>query len=373
MKTPWYESDGSQVSGPGTQSGNENRSGCVLHPTVNASAISSKRLKQFIVVAVITNSYQEFRPTLAQLRAFAAIATHGHFREAAAKLGISQPSLSQALAALENGVGIQLVERSTRKVMLTGAGREILPYAEKIIDGAEAFMGQARRFGGTLAGPLNIGVIPTIAPFILPQLLVMLNNEFPELEPKVVEDRTAHLRAALSNGDIDIALMSPPVEKAGLSQIDLYDEEFYLLLPSEHELEGREDVPTEILRSLDLLLLDEGHCLRDQVLDVCRLVQAEAQAESADTRTASLSTLVYCVAGGLGTTLLPASAIAFEGRREGVSFARFAPGERPARTVSLYYRSNFGLDEQLAHFGDIVHSAWQMALAEGGLEESELS
>lgn len=317
---------------------------------------------------MIANTYQDFRPSLPQLRAFTAIAAHGHFREAAAKLGTSQPSLSQALASLEEGLGYQLVERSTRKVMLTAVGQALLPYANDVLTATESFIGQARRFGGTLAGPLTIGVIPTIAPYILPQLWVMLQHEFPDLEPRIMEDRTAHLVDALAAGDIDIALMSPPVANKGLTRIDLYDEEFYLLLPSEHELEGRQDVPTSELRELDLLLLDEGHCLRDQVLEVCRTARAEEQAQNTDTRTASLSTLVYCVAGGLGTTLLPASAIAFEGSRDGVSFARFAAEQRPQRTVSLYYRANFGLDEELARFGEVVRKAWQLALEEGQLE-----
>ena len=143
---------------------------------------------------------KEYKPTLAQLRTFVTVAEQKHFVAAAGKLGISQPSLSQALAALETGLGIQLIERSTRRVIVTPTGEQLLPFAKATLEAADAFVSQARGAFGVLSGPLNIGIIPTIAPYILPTLLKLIAEEYPELEPRIVENQTDNLLQRLRDG-----------------------------------------------------------------------------------------------------------------------------------------------------------------------------
>ena len=219
---------------------------------------------------VIGMSNKEYRPTLAQLRTFVTIAENKHFGTAAAKLAISQPSLSQALVALETGLGVQLIERSTRRVIVTPSGEALLPYAKATLDAAEAFLSYARGANGNLSGPLTIGMIPTIAPYILPNLLHLINAELPELEPRIVEDQTKHLLEQLRDGHIDLAVLAVPTDQPGLIEIPLYTEDFVVVVPHDHKLAGRDDLTIDALRGLNLLLLDDGHCLRDQVVDLCR-------------------------------------------------------------------------------------------------------
>ena len=160
---------------------------------------------------------REYKPTLAQLRTFVTVAEQKHFVSAANKLGISQPSLSQALAALESGLGIQLIERSTRRVIVTPTGEELLPYAKATLEAADAFVAQSRGALGALAGPLNIGVIPTIAPYILPTLLKLIEEEYPDLEPRIVENQTEELLQRLRDGQIDVAVLATPTGATGVS------------------------------------------------------------------------------------------------------------------------------------------------------------
>ena len=160
---------------------------------------------------------KEYRPTLAQLRTFVTIAENKHFGTAAAKLEISQPSLSQGLVALEQGLGLQLIERSTRKVIVTSAGEKLLPYAKATLEAADTFLAHARGANGTLAGPLTIGVIPTVAPYILPDLLSMLAEAYPDLEPRFVEEQTQHLITRLRSGNLDLAIMALPSEATGMA------------------------------------------------------------------------------------------------------------------------------------------------------------
>ena len=248
---------------------------------------------------------KEYRPTLAQLRTFVTVAENKHFGTAAAKLEVSQPSLSQGLVALEQGLGLQLIERSTRKVIVTSAGETLLPYAKATLEAADTFLAHARGANGTLAGPLTIGVIPTIAPYILPDLLSMLAEAYPELEPRFVEEQTQHLITRLRNGNLDLAIMALPSEATGMVDSPLYTEKFSIVCPPDHPIAGREDVELAELKDLDLLLLDDGHCLRDQVVDLCRHANINpAEATNSVTRASSLTTIMQLVMGGLGLSLI---------------------------------------------------------------------
>ncbi|ORX00567.1 hydrogen peroxide-inducible genes activator [Mycolicibacillus trivialis] len=285
---------------------------------------------------------KSYQPTLAGLRAFAAVAENHHFSSAATALGVSQSTLSQALAALEAGLGVQLIERSTRQVFLTPEGEQLLPPAQAVVEAAAAFSAAAAGSADPLQGTLRVGLIPTVAPYVLPAMLTGLAHRLPQLKLRVVEDQTARLLTTLREGALDAALLALPAEAGGLTEIPLYDEDFVLALPPGHALAGKRKVDPSVLGRLPLLLLDEGHCLRDQTLEVCR--GAGVRAEVADTRAASLATAVQCVAGGLGVTLIPASAVAVEAARSQLALARFGV-PRPGRRIGLVFRSSSGREE----------------------------
>ena len=306
---------------------------------------------------------KEYRPTLAQLHTFVTIAENKHFGTAAAKLDISQPSLSQALVALEQGLGIQLIERSTRKVIVTSLGEELLPFAKAALEASDAFLARARGAHGTLTGPLTIGVIPTIAPYILPELLQSITEVYPELEPRFVEEQTQHLLDKLREGTIDLAITALPTEAAGMVEVPLYAEHFTVVTPSKHPLAGRSDLTLKQLEDLDLLLLDDGHCLRDQALDLCRRAKINpSEATNAVTRASSLTTILQLVMGGLGTTLVPESALATECTSPDLAVARFAPAVTAERQVGLTFRSSAARAEEFHAFGSLVTSAYQAAV-----------
>lgn len=239
-----------------------------------------------------------YQPTLAGLRAFAAVAEKHHFSLAAAGLGLSQSTLSQALSSLEAGLGIQLIEWSTRRVFLTAEGQQLLPHAHAVLDAASQFSAAAAGVADPLQGTMRLGLIPTVAPYVLPAVLAGISERLPGLNLRVIEDQTERLLTGLREGAVDAALLALPAEAAGMTEIPIYDEDFVLALPPGHALAGKRRVSPAALADLPLLLLDEGHCLRDQALDICR--NAGVRAQLTNTRAASLATAVQCVTGGWG-------------------------------------------------------------------------
>lgn len=306
---------------------------------------------------------KEYRPTLAQLRTFVTIAENKHFGTAAKKLQISQPSLSQALVALEQGLEIQLIERSTRKVIVTAAGERLLPYAKATLEAADSFMAFARGAHGTLTGPLTIGVIPTVAPYILPDLLSSLNRHYDDLEPLIVEEQTNHLLQELRDGQIDMAILAIPTDSAGMIEIPLYTENFNVVLPEDHPLAGREDLALTDIKDLNLLLLDDGHCMRDQIMDLCRTAHINpSEATNSVTRASSLTTIMQLVIGGLGATLVPESALATETRHPGLAVARFNDNVVAERKIGMVFRASAARAEEFREFGNLVIDAYQKAI-----------
>jgi LysR family hydrogen peroxide-inducible transcriptional activator len=299
------------------------------------------------------------RPTVAQLRAFLALAEHLHFREAAAALRLSQPGLSGAIAALEDTLGVQLVERTTRKVMLTPAGERVAHRAERVMAELDRLVADARAVRGPLVGPLRLGVIPTVAPYLLPVLLPVLAERFPHLRLSVQEQQTDSLMEDMQAGRLDVTILALPSAGRGFAELPLYAEDFVLVAPAAdllgglpggfgllaaepeaaRPLAGRPPaelppLPREVLSELDVLLLNEGHCLRDQALDVCREVGARAIDATYAT---SLATLVRRVAGGLGVTLVPESALPVEVlRSDRLTVRRFEPA--PHRRIGVVHR-----------------------------------
>lgn len=292
-----------------------------------------------ILIGMPDKTYQ---PTIAGLRAFVAVAEKQHFSSAATTLGVSQSTLSQALAALEAGLGTQLIERSTRRVFLTTEGTQLLPRAQAVVDAVDAFSAAAAGASDPLQAGVRLGMIPTVAPYVLPTVLAGLAEQLPSLTLRVVEDQTERLLRLLREGALDAALIALPADAVGLTAVPIYDEDFVLALPPGHPLSGKRRVPATALAELPLLLLDEGHCLRDQALDVCQ--KAGVRAELANTRAASLATAVQCVTGGLGVTLIPQSAVPVEAARSRLGLAQFA-APRPGRRIGLVFRSSSGRDE----------------------------
>ena len=198
---------------------------------------------------------------------------------------------------------------------------------------------------------MRLGLIPTVAPYVLPAVLAGLARRLPALTLRVIEDQTERLLAALRDGALDAALIALPADAVGVTEIPIYEEDFLLAVPPGHPLSGKHRVPTAALAQLPLLLLDEGHCLRDQALDVCQ--KAGVRADLADTRAASLATAVQCVMGGLGVTLIPQSAAPVEAARSQLGLAQFAT-PRPGRRIGLVFRSSSGRDESYRRLAGII-------------------
>lgn len=305
-------------------------------------------------------STKEYRPTLAQIRTFVTIAEHRHFGTAAHQLQISQPSLSQALVALETGLGIQLIERSTRRVIVTPIGERLLPYAQATLEAADSFVQHSRGAHGVLTGQLILGIIPTIAPYLLPELLRVAQERYPNLEPKIVEETTPALIEQLRSGQLDAALIAFPSGTTGLTEIPLYTEDFVIAVSDNHPLAGRVDVTLPELDQLDMLLMDDGHCLRDQIMDLCRNANLDV-ASMADsvTRASSLTTVIQLVSAGYGATLLPVSAVPVECSRPNVSVARFASDVTASRHVGLVHRSSSTRADEFAALGELITDAFE--------------
>ncbi|WP_299532843.1 hydrogen peroxide-inducible genes activator [uncultured Streptomyces sp.] len=296
------------------------------------------------------------QPSLAQLRAFAAVAEHLHFRDAAASIGMSQPALSGAVSALEEALGVQLIERTTRKVLLSHAGERLASRTGVVLDAMGAFMEEAEAVRAPFTGALRLGVIPTVAPYLLPTVLRLVHGGYPALDLQVHEEQTSSLLDGLAGGRLDLLLLAVPLGMPGVVELPLFDEDFVLVMEEGHPLGGRVDVPREALRDLPLLLLDEGHCLRDQALDVCREAGRTAGAP-VTTTAAGLSTLVQLVAGGLGVTLLPRTAVAVEtGRNPALTTADFA-APAPSRRVALAMRAGAARHLEFEEFAAALRTA----------------
>ncbi|MEW1545040.1 LysR substrate-binding domain-containing protein [Streptomyces tsukubensis] len=295
------------------------------------------------------------QPSLSQLRAFTAVAEHLHFRDAAAAIGMSQPALSGAVSALEETLGVQLVERTTRKVLLSPAGERLAARAKAVLDAVGELLEEAAAVRAPFTGVLRLGVIPTVAPYLLPDVLRLVHGTYPELDLQVHEEQTSSLLDGLAAGRLDLLLLAVPLGVPGVTEIPLFDEDFVLVTPEGHPLGGRRDLSREVLRELPLLLLDEGHCLRDQALDICREAGRDERAP-VTTTAAGLATLVQLVAGGLGVTLLPRTAVEVETGRGGLLTGCFAD-PAPARRIALATRTGAARQGEFEEFARSLRGA----------------
>lgn len=291
--------------------------------------------------------------TFKQLRYFEALARLGHFGRAAEACAISQPALSQQIKALEEELGAELFERDRRQVRLTSFGEEIAERARDVLRSLDELEGYARASRSGLVAKLRIGVIPTVAPYLLPGLIGDLTRLHGSLDLHVRETLTPRLVQELNEGRLDMAIVALPVSEPSLTEVALFTESFVLVRPSADE--GKPAPNREALREMRLLLLEEGHCFRDQALSFCntkpRTVPPRDLLDAS-----SLSTLVQMVDAGLGVTLIPEMAIAVETRSASVSVARFAKPE-PSRTIGMVWRKTSPLARQLLEISDMVRQS----------------
>ena len=286
--------------------------------------------------------------SLRQLRYFDALARHGHFGRAAESCSISQPALSMQIKEMEEALGGMLLERSARQVALTRFGEELVERVRDILRSVEELGDFARAAHARFVGRLHIGMIPTVAPYLLPKVIGNLSRTYPELDIQVREALTPRLIQELAEGRLDTAILALPVSEPSLTEVALFSENFLLVRPREDE---RTPVPSsEMLREMRLLLLEEGHCFRDQALSFCKK-QSSAPREMLDAN--SLSTLVQMVSAGIGVTLIPEMAVAVETRSASVSVARFK-NPQPSRTIGMVWRKTSPLARQLLQISEVV-------------------
>lgn len=245
-------------------------------------------------------------PTLKQLRYLAALADHHHFGKAAEACFVTQSTLSAGIQELETLLGTVLVDRGNRSVIFTPVGEAVLQRAKKLLSDAEELVEEAAAGRQPLSGRLRMGVIPTVGPFLLPRILPALREAYPALKLYLTEDRTERLVEQLKEGALDILLLALPYDTGDVETISLAGDAFYFCCLPEHPLAQRNLVPVEALKGENLLLLEDGHCLRDHALAACRL---EGARNSQGFRATSLHTLVQMVDNGLGVTLLPKLAL----------------------------------------------------------------
>lgn len=272
---------------------------------------------------------------LRDLTYLVAVADHRHFGRAAEACYVSQPTLSAQIKKLETELGVELIERHPRRILLTAAGEEIVDRARVILREADGVREIARRTSDPESGSIRIGLFPTLAPYLLPHVVPAVHDRFPRLELLLVEEKTEDIVAMLRDGRLDIGVLALPITEAGLECTVLFEEDFVLAVPVGHPLADRTAVPIEVLTDESILLLDEGHCLRDQALSVCRLVGAS---ERRGFRATSLETLRQMVAAGVGVTLLPRLAVVPPvPRSDDIVLVPFEQPP-PRRTIAMFWR-----------------------------------
>jgi len=290
---------------------------------------------------------------LRDLEYVVAVAEEAHFGRASERCNVSQPALSGQIKKLEEQLGVALFERTNRRVAVTPIGVDVVEKAKRLLLIAEEIKLSAAAYADPLAGSLRLGVIPTIGPYLLPDILKPLRLALPKVQLTLCEDQTAHLERRLCNGDIDAAITATDVLETGLSEIPLYNEPFRVALPAGHALEQLKEIDVTRIDTSELLLLKDGHCLSDQVAKLCGLARA-ANVRGVDTQASSLETIVGLVAAGAGVTFLPSSALDDKGMsRKGV-IIREATNKAASRKVRLIYRDTYPKRQVLAAVSSVI-------------------
>lgn len=286
--------------------------------------------------------------TLKQLRYFNILAQQNHFGRAAEICAVSQPALSMQIKELEETLNSKLVERGARKTQLTQFGKEFAKRASAVLRSVDELEEYSRSMSDQLSGQLRIGVIPTIAPYLLPKIINEIAKIFPALDVHIRETLTQNLIAEVSEGQLDTAIVALPISENSFTEIPLFTEEFVLVRPQADK--GKPAPSREMLREMRLLLLEEGHCFRDQALSFCNM-QTTRPREMLDG--SSLSTLVQLVSAGIGVTLIPEMALDVETKSANVSVTRFLD-PTPSRTIGMIWRKTNPLTKRLNDISDII-------------------
>ncbi len=290
-------------------------------------------------------------PTNRQLECFAAVFETLNFRQAAEKCYISQPALSAQIKQFEQLLGILLFERDKRRVLPTAAAKSLFPKVERILRDTRILAEDSHRFGEPFSGTLRLGVIPTVAPYLLPKTIRALHREFPQVRLSIREDHTERLVESLEEGDLDVLLLALEADLGSAETIDIVSDPFWLVVDSKHPLAERQRIAFEDIAQENILLLDDGHCLRDQTLEICNRVNAKG---SDDFRASSLPTLLEMVAGGLGVSLLPEMAIETE-CRPGRGLTPLPYGDTsPSRTIGLAFRASSHRQPEYTLLADLL-------------------
>ena len=291
---------------------------------------------------------------LKDLKYLVALADTGHFGRAAQRTFVSQPTLSAQLKKLEEYLGVKLVERHPKNVQLTEVGKEIVARARRMLSEGDEIVALARNNTDPLSGKLKIALIPTIGPYLLPRVMQKLRKALPQLGLMLYEHQTEALLKRLREGDIDLGILALPVDQDGLESRHLYREEFTVALPSDNPLAQKPSIKAADLKGQTLLLLEDGHCLRDQALEVCSRVDVR---EAEDFRATSLETLRHMVVAGLGVTLMPELAVESPfGSQRGLVIRQFAK-PAPARTVGAVWRKSTTRGAAIEAVCDIIGGA----------------
>ena len=292
---------------------------------------------------------------LKDLEYLVTLAEEGHFRRAAERCFVSQPTLSNQIRKLELELGVVFLERTSRKVLFTQAGLELVAQARKVLIEAQRFREMASCHGEQMSGPLHLGLIPTVGPYLLPHLSPGLRHDFPKLEFYLHEAQTHQIVSHLESGSIDCAILALVKETESFIELPLFDEAMFLAVPCEHEWQSREQVALQELAGHRLLMLEDGHCLRDQALGFCFAAGAK---EDSHFRATSLETLRNMVAAGAGITLLPQLAVPNDRCRDGVCYVPCCDPV-PTRKIGLVYRPGSPLKARYEQLADWVREQMQ--------------
>jgi LysR family hydrogen peroxide-inducible transcriptional activator len=288
--------------------------------------------------------------TLRQLRYLSSLARHRHFGRAAADCAVSQPALSMQVRELEREIGAELVERRPGDIALTATGLEVAERAEQILTATRDLVDFARH-RDVLSGPLRLGIIPTLAPYILPRMLPQLQTKYPRLRLEVRETQTKTLLDELARGELDCIMLALPADGVDVETLKLFDDPFLLAAPAGDKLRGRVNIDDVDQRRL--ILLEEGHCLRDQALAFCATRRRDAPASLGAT---SLTTVMQMVANGYGVTLVPEVAVDVEPRDARVKLLRFFEPQ-PCRTIGLAWRRTSPRKQDFEALGKVITGA----------------
>ena len=290
---------------------------------------------------------------LKDLKYLVALADTGHFGKAAERTFVSQPTLSAQIKKLEDYLGVKLVERQPKNAQLTDVGKQVVARARRMLNEGDEIVALARNNTDPLAGKLRLALIPTIGPYLLPRVMPKLRKALPNLRLMLYEYQTEPLLKRLRDGEIDLGIMALPADQDGIESRVLYEEDFTVALPTHHPLGAKSTIKVQDLKGHTLLLLEDGHCLRDQALEVCSRVDVR---EAEDFRATSLETLRQMVVAGLGITLLPELAVeAPFGSQRGLAVRRFAK-PAPSRTVGAVWRKSSTRTAVIAAVCDVIQA-----------------